>query len=521
MGERGAPHERAAGGPAPMDHDRTTEGELTVARHSTGENNYSVSKGFIAFLVIVALALAGAAYAWKNRDSLGGQSDTVAVDCAEGDVQFKVAASTDSPVIDELTAYQESSPVVQDHCVKASVTDDINAAAGIAVAGTPDSVQQYLAQSGRSGASENWPIAAETKLGLAHKDGTDFPAGDWNNLRSLEVAFPSDNPTVSTAVAAALANGDAGAASELLEKGQVESLDAAVSEGRPVIAVSESQTPAGYSFHSPDGFALPTYFVPLTATDNVSELEARAAFDFASSLTGDNTIAQPDDTHARWLAAGAALSGAGQAPADQSAAQAESVEPRDTLILLDASAAMSNVAQGSENSWLSEAQSAVADYVRAVGGAGKSVSLWNYSSPLNPGVTKGWRQNVTFDAGQGGQEAADHVVILGADGESWTRSSVLAALSTAADRSRQIQAPVDLTVLTTGTADRGDDAAFVDQLGAARGDADVRVNVIHIGRGEHDEALEQWAESTAGMTTDVATPEALRMALTSLAPQQN
>ena len=182
---------------------------------------------------------------------------------------------------------------------------------------------------------------------------------------------------------------------------------------------------------------------------------------------------------------------------------------------------MSNVAQGSENSWLSEAQSAVADYVRAVGGAGKSVSLWNYSSPLNPGVTKGWRQNVTFDAGQGGQEAADHVVILGAGGESWTRSSVLAALSTAADRSRQIQAPVDLTVLTTGTADRGDDAAFVDQLGAARGDADVRVNVIHIGRGEHDEALEQWAESTAGMTTDVATPEALRMALTSLAPQQN
>ena len=97
MGERGAPHEHAAGGPAPMDHDRTTEGELTVARHSTGENNYSVSKGFIAFLVIVALALAGAVYAWMNRDSLGGQSDTVAVDCAEGDVQFKVCLLYTSP----------------------------------------------------------------------------------------------------------------------------------------------------------------------------------------------------------------------------------------------------------------------------------------------------------------------------------------------------------------------------------------------------------------------------------------
>lgn len=490
-----------------------------MARHSSGENNYSVSKGFVAVVAVILLIIAGIVYAWMNRGS--GEEQAATAKCPEGSTSFSVAGSTDSPIAALIKDYEATSPVVQDHCVTGAMTQDINSAAAVGMAGTPESVQQFLATSGRSGASENWPIAGETKLGLAHKDGADFPGGDWANLKDLDIAFPADNSTVSAAVAAALAAGDAQEASTILEKGQVESLDAAVAEERPVIAVSESQTPEGYAFHNPDGYALPTYYVPLTATDNVPELEARSAFDFGSFVQSQDTFRQPDETHAAWLAAGAALAGGPAANASEQPAAPDTdfSEARDTLILLDTSAAMGNQANGSENSWLTEAQGAVADYARAVGGAGTSISLWNYSSPLNPGVTKGWRQNITFDAGNGGEAAANHVGILGTGGESWTRSSAVTALGTAADRSRAIQQPVNLTILTTGTADRGDDGAFVEQLNAARGDADVRVNVIHIGKGDRDEALENWAaDETGGLVTDAATPEALRTALKSLSP---
>ncbi len=494
-----------------------------MARHSTGENNYSVSKGFVALLAVLLLVIAGGIYAWVNRDS--DTPGNAKADCPEGSASFHVAASNDSGLVQLLQQYSDTAPVVQDHCVTGTVREDIESAAGVAIAGSPDGVHQFLAASGRSGASENWPIAAQTQLGLVHKDGADFPGGDWSNLKDLDIAFPADNPTVSAAVAVALANGDAAVASQLLEKGQVESLDGAVSEGRPIIAATRVQRPEGYSFYNPDDYALSTYYVPLTSTDKVPELQARAAFDFGSFLESQDSFRQPDETHASWLATASAIagnsSGTGTSEQKQAAPAVDFSEPRDTLVLLDTSAAMGNVANGSDNSWLTEAQSAVADYARAVGGAGTSISLWNYSSPLNPGVTKGWRQNVTFDEGAGGEAAANHVVILGSGGESWTRSSVVAALGTAADRSRAIQKPVNLTVLTTGTADLGDDTAYTDELNATRGDADVRVNVIHIGKGDHDQALENWAaDATGGLVTDAATPQALRVALQSLSPTQ-
>src|SRR5699024_8096360 len=66
-------------------------------------------------------------------------------------------------------------------------------------------------------------------------------------------------------------------------------------------------------------------------------------------------------------------------------APAPSADAADTLILLDTSNAMAGQ--------FDPVSGALANTARALSGANKAVALWNYSSPLNPGVTVGYRDN--------------------------------------------------------------------------------------------------------------------------------
>ncbi|MDO5670588.1 MAG: hypothetical protein Q4G50_11370 [Corynebacterium sp.] len=172
-------------------------------------------------------------------------------------------------------------------------------------------------------------------------------------------------------------------------------------------------------------------------------------------------------------------------PAETTTAAAPAAsEPGSTLILFDTSAQSEPVHE--------DTTEAIADLAVELSEAGQQVALWNYSSPLNPGVTRGWRTNVSFTDGS---EAAAVVRGFGTGGVPQTRSAVVAAVANAADQARATGEPVRVLVVTTGTAQDMDDAAFAEAFDQAQGDADVIVEVAHLGDGEIDAALAEVSTS--------------------------
>ena len=181
---------------------------------------------------------------------------------------------------------------------------------------------------------------------------------------------------------------------------------------------------------------------------------------------------------------------------------APSADAADTLILLDTSNAMAGQ--------FDPVSGALANTARALSGANKAVALWNYSSPLNPGVTVGYRDNLGFG---NGDEAANTIQAFGTGGEPQTRPAVIAAADVAADRAADINGPVRVLLVTTGTVTAMDDAAFADAFAQAAGN-NVELSVVHVGPGAPDAAVEDVAtEFTSVDGTDSrAVADALKAA---------
>lgn len=179
-----------------------------------------------------------------------------------------------------------------------------------------------------------------------------------------------------------------------------------------------------------------------------------------------------------------------------------SADAADTLILLDTSNAMAGQ--------FDPVSGALANTARALSGANKAVALWNYSSPLNPGVTVGYRDNLGFG---NGDEAANTIQAFGTGGEPQTRPAVIAAADVAADRAADINGPVRVLLVTTGTVTAMDDAAFADAFAQAAGN-NVELSVVHVGPGAPDAAVEDVAtEFTSVDGTDSrAVADALKAA---------
>ena len=151
-------------------------------------------------------------------------------------------------------------------------------------------------------------------------------------------------------------------------------------------------------------------------------------------------------------------------------------QPQDTLFLLDTSDAMAP--------YIEQAKSAVAAAAGEVGAAGNQVALWNYSSPLTPGVTQGYRTNVAMTPDAAEVQAAVQRFLTG--GEPRTREAVIAAAAS-------MTGPGRIVVVTTGTADAGDDEAFTSAIQAAPAGASIAV--VHVGPGQRDATLESVASS--------------------------
>ncbi|MDY3127997.1 MAG: hypothetical protein SOW59_07735, partial [Corynebacterium sp.] len=152
---------------------------------------------------------------------------------------------------------------------------------------------------------------------------------------------------------------------------------------------------------------------------------------------------------------------------------------KDTLYLLDTS-------DGLAPFYLPVAPEIAANS-HSVSAAGHQVALWNYSSPLSPGVVVGYRDNVNFGPSD---DVAWAVQQFGTGGVPQTRSAIIAALNHAS------QHPSDARVLliTTGTMGDMDDATFRTELQRAKSD-NVELAVVQLGTDGVDPEVRSIADS--------------------------
>lgn len=448
-----------------------------MARHSNGKNNYALSGGAIVALAALIALVAGLTWCLVAR---GGNDDTRAEDkaptCVSGELTLPIAASNEQVADELISTYADSKPVVRDYCVTPQLTSSVEDAA-VYVAPNTAITHQRLAQSSRTSAVADPASVYADVVGLA---GKQLPEGD---VALGRVRFPTNTPESSAIAASVLANGDSEAIAALTNQrtASANGFDAA---GGDYVATSKLAAPDGLEFR-PLAASVAYAAIPLNSGESVDENQARAGQDFArfaaERFDATEQPEQPVISEAVWAAAlpagGEDITKDGAAPTDaQSAAVAADGGVKDTLFLLDTSEAMAD--------YIEPAKDAVAGAAGAVTSAGKKVALWNYSSPLSAGVTQGYRSNVAMTDNAAEVQDSVHRFLVG--GVPQTREAVTAAVAS-------MTGPGRVVVITSGTADAGDDAAFRDAIKASR--ADVTISVVHVGPGQRDATLESIATS--------------------------
>lgn len=470
-----------------------------MAKHASGKNNYTLSGELIALLIAVALVLAGIIWWATHRGGSDGTDGTEAKpqDCVAGELTLPVAASDKGAGQSLIDAYGASSPVVRDFCVKPQLVDNI-ADAAVYVAPNTTVTHQALDNAGRTQAVSDPQPAYSEPVGVAGKDKAALDSLTLDKLR-----FPvADEPAASALVASQVAGSDNDAVQALTDQ-RIGTIDEFNAEDGHYLATAQDSVPEGLEFSPVGADAVYTAF-PLNQSEKVDEDKARAGQDlarFAAEQFDGSAKDQPAISDLVWAAAlpaggesitadaknaNDAQDGADAAkpagdPGDKAAQQAGALQPENTLFLLDTSDGMAP--------YIQPAKEAIADAAIDLGGRGKQVGLWNYSSPLNPGVVVGYRQNLNVSPDAESVAVAVRRFLTG--GVPQTRQAVEAAALAYGD----VDAPTHVVVVTTGTADAGDDKAFEDAVRNAAGDK-VDVTVVRVGEGEPDAALEALSAKT-------------------------
>ncbi|UQV59116.1 VWA domain-containing protein [Corynebacterium pseudodiphtheriticum] len=495
-----------------------------MGRHYTPEQKTQFSGGFIASAIAILLAII-AVLAWlflgngsedtgSNADSAEGES------CIEGNLQLPVASGDATLTQSLLASWNATKPVVRDHCVQAVIAEDIAKAAVYIDADSPRLAQAVAAAGRTAAASGEHPKVAGQAAGIYDKHAATDADVDLK-LPADAVTYPGDS-AASAVVASALADGPESGA-ELLLRDENKSL--ADADG-PVAAVQAISAQDAGSFHALEGAYVEYAAVVLNRSDEIDEEQARAAQAFADDLAAQyhgfeanpevegqveaETDAKRLDASPVWEAylARTALdfgnTGSKHQSNNDAAAQdhnkndakhandaADALTATDTLFLLDTSDAMSSGFPGIAGpSRFQASADAIATLAPELSAHGHSVALWNYSSPLNPGVTQGFRQNIDFSDGA---ETARSVQLLGTGGVPQTNEALLAAAHAVRDHSGIAQSesqPSRIVLITSGTADGYPDfpAKFREALGAK-----AELSVVHVGDGETDPALREVA----------------------------
>ena len=485
-----------------------------MAKHASGKNNYRLSGELIALLVVLALIAAAIIWWLTSRGDDAGSTEAQTKDCVAGELVLPVTASDKGAGQALVDAYGASSPVVRDYCVKPQLVDSV-ADAAVFIAPNTAVTHQSLESAGRTPAVSDPKAAYSEAVGVAGKDEVKL-----EDLTVDKVRFPVSEESAASALVASKVAGNDNDAVQALTDQRIGSADELNADGGEYLATAEDAVPEGLKFTPVGADAVYTAF-PLNQNDKVDENQARAGQDFArfASERFDGTENdQPAVSDLVWAAAlpaggeaitsdakkdGDAQDGAdadkaaGGDGADAASANAGALQPENTLFLLDTSNAMSP--------YLQPAKDAIANAALELGGKGKQVGLWNYSSPLNPGVVVGYRQNISVSPDADSVAVAVRRFLTG--GVPQTRQAVEAA----AGAYGAGEAKTRVVLVTTGTADAGDDKAFEDAVRGAAGDK-VEITVVRVGEGEADKAVEALSAKTVDAKQADAIDSAVKQA---------
>lgn len=155
-------------------------------------------------------------------------------------------------------------------------------------------------------------------------------------------------------------------------------------------------------------------------------------------------------------------------------------------------------------SYASAAEDGIAQAAEKLADKGHRVGLWNYSSPLTPGVTNGYRQNLAMVVNNG-YEIGTVVSRFLNGGSPQTHEVVLAALAYAQEVA-STDNPVRIVLITSGTTDAS--TPITDAIKQAE-TSNVELSVVHVGGGEQDEELASGAQSATVAADAEALPKAI------------
>ena len=477
-----------------------------MAKHASGKNNYRLSGELIALLVVLALIAAAVIWWLSTRGDDADSAEAQPEDCVAGELVLPVAASDKGAGQSLVDAYGASSPVVRDYCVKPQLVDSV-ADAAVFVAPNTAVTHQSLESAGRTPAvSDAQPAYSET-VGVAGKDEVKL-----EDLTADKLRFAVSEESAASALVASQVVGNDNDVVQALTDQRIASASDLNADAGEYLATAEDAVPEGLKFTPVGADAVYTAF-PLNQNDKVDENQARAGQDFARFASEHFDGSAKDQPAVSDLVWAAALPAGGDAitadakengdaqnaadadkAADEAGSNAGALQPENTLFLLDTSDAMSP--------YIQPAKDAIANTALELGAQGKQVGLWNYSSPLNPGVVVGYRQNITVSPDADSVAVAVRRFLTG--GVPQTRQAVEAA----ADAYGTGDAKTRIVLVTTGTADAGDDNAFENAVRGAAGDK-VEITVVRVGEGEADQAV----EALSAKAVDAAQADAIEGAV--------
>ena len=477
-----------------------------MAKHASGKNNYRLSGELIALLVVLALIAAAVIWWLSTRGDDADSAEAQPEDCVAGELVLPVAASDKGAGQSLVDAYGASSPVVRDYCVKPQLVDSV-ADAAVFVAPNTAVTHQSLDSAGRTPAvSDAQPAYSET-VGVAGNDEVKL-----EDLTADKLRFAVSEESAASALVASQVVGNDNDAVQALTDQRIASASELDADAGEYLATAEDAVPEGLKFTPVGADAVYTAF-PLNQNDKVDENQARAGQDFARFASEHFDGSAKDQPAVSDLVWAAALPAGGEAitadekedsdtqnaadpdkAADEAGSNAAALQPENTLFLLDTSDAMSP--------YIQPAKDAIANAALELGAQGKQVGLWNYSSPLNPGVVVGYRQNITVSPDADSVAVAVRRFLTG--GVPQTRQAVEAAAGAYGTG----DAKTRIVLVTTGTADAGDDNAFEDAVRGAAGDK-VEITVVRVGEGEADQAV----EALSAKAVDAAQADAIEGAV--------
>ena len=477
-----------------------------MAKHASGKNNYRLSGELIALLVVLALIAAAVIWWLSTRGDDADSAEAQPEDCVAGELVLPVAASDKGAGQSLVDAYGASSPVVRDYCVKPQLVDSV-ADAAVFVAPNTAVTHQSLDSAGRTPAvSDAQPAYSET-VGVAGKDDIKF-----EDLTADKLRFAVSEESAASALVASQVVGNDNDAVQALTDQRIASASELNADAGEYLATAEDAVPEGLKFTPVGADAVYTAF-PLNQNDKVDENQARAGQDFARFASEHFDGSAKDQPAVSDLVWAAALPAGGEAitadekedsdtqnaadadkAADEAGSNPAALQPENTLFLLDTSDAMSP--------YIQPAKDAIANAALELGAQGKQVGLWNYSSPLNPGVVVGYRQNITVSPDADSVAVAVRRFLTG--GVPQTRQAVEAAAGAYGTG----DAKTRIVLVTTGTADAGDDNAFENAVRGAAGDK-VEITVVRVGEGEADQAV----EALSAKAVDAAQADAIEGAV--------